>query len=701
MDLIIALLWLFVFFIIVLFLGSLNYFLGRPNSNVKTSQQQSPSNTTNQQQQQQQSNRTNNNRRKHARNANKKRQKAAAAVAANENLNSNNDNENENEQEKKTIISEEKIKEEEEEPFTEDFVQQTNEEQEEDEEFQDPIITEDLLISCCLTPIEEENELILPVKQHNKDKSNHINSKTQSSISSDTKNCSSIPPISSKQESILLSKPQANVAPVKQTFPLAATTNIESTHIPQVENSKSNETLSSSSHNIYSYSDHGSVPPRFQKERQDNEVFTTQKFRRKKATTQITKKPSIQYDSPTKQNNVVPLASKQLINNNTHFDLSLQSRQHESSNCDGYSSESDNLSESPSTILTSNNHNYLSSTSAESHYLLNGHDIRHSRSTSNSLLDRLISILDNTPFSSNDIELIFKKLTAKQLLNKQDWEHISETKTKNDKTIERIIEETYHSQAKILAVELQIERNHVLELTKTSVEMNNIIKHLQQSNHNMIPYQQTILSYQMQLKRLTDENTRLAHQLHTYAMMPGTINELKQQQHILDEQLAQINVRNSSLEKEIADGERARKHAAEIYKKADAQKQERIEQMLEDLNKYKKIDKDLSLFQKKSNELKENLNTKLNNITQQRDDLEKTREKLEEKIQQYGQLKIKYDQLVQNETETSDLDQLQQELKKVKDQNDVLTQRNFKITEQLNRRLQKQEQNQKDQSSEN
>ncbi|CAF3208425.1 unnamed protein product [Rotaria sp. Silwood2] len=134
---------------------------------------------------------------------------------------------------------------------------------------------------------------------------------------------------------------------------------------------------------------------------------------------------------------------------------------------------------------------------------------------------------------------------------------------------------------------------------------------------------------------------------------------------------------------------------------ADAQKQERIEQMLEDLNKYKKIDKDLSLFQKKSNELKENLNTKLNNITQQRDDLEKTREKLEEKIQQYGQLKIKYDQLVQNETETSDLDQLQQELKKVKDQNDVLTQRNFKITEQLNRRLQKQEQNQKDQSSEN
>ena len=47
------------------------------------------------------------------------------------------------------------------------------------------------------------------------------------------------------------------------------------------------------------------------------------------------------------------------------------------------------------------------------------------------------------------------------------------------------------------------------------------------------------------------------------------INELRQQQHILDEQLRQITMRNGSLEKEIADGERARKNAAEIYKKGE------------------------------------------------------------------------------------------------------------------------------------
>ncbi|CAF1476375.1 unnamed protein product [Rotaria sp. Silwood1] len=678
MDLMIVSVWTLVFSVIVLFLGALNYFLGRSNSNVTTSQKPSSSNTTNQQQQQQQqqqqSNRTNNNRRKHARNANKKRQKAAAAAATNENLNSNNDNEDK--QEKKSTISKTKIEVEEEESLPDYSIQQTTEEQDEDEEFKDPIITEDLLISSYSTPIQEEKEPILPVKQHNKDKNNHINSKTQSPISSNTKNNSSIP---SKQESIVLSKPQANVAPVKQTFPLTSTTNIESTHIPQVTKSKSNEILSSSTNNIYSYSENNSASSKFPKQSQDNEAFITQKYRRKKGTT----KTSIQLDSSTKSNDVVPLASKQHINNNTHFDLSLQSHQHVSSTYDGYSSESDILSGPPSTVLTHNNHNSLSSTSAESQYSLNEHGIRRSLSPSNILLDKLISIFDNVSFSSDELELILKKLTTKQLLNKQDWEHVLSTKTKNDKTIERLLEETFRSQAKLLSIELQIERAHILELTKTNVEMDNTIKHLQQSNQNMAPYQQTILSYQMQLKRLTDENTHLAHQLHTYAMMPGTINELKQQQHVLDEQLRQINLRNSTLEKEIADGERARKHAAEIYKKADAQKQERIEQMLNDLHKYKKIDKDLSIFQKKYDELKENLDTKLNDVTQQYDELEETSKQLKEKLQQYEPLKIKYDQLIQNDTETSNFDQLQQELNELKAKNEVLTQRNIMFVTKL------------------
>jgi len=101
-----------------------------------------------------------------------------------------------------------------------------------------------------------------------------------------------------------------------------------------------------------------------------------------------------------------------------------------------------------------------------------------------------------------------------------------------------------------------------------NAEMDNTIRQLQQQpNNNMLSYQQTILSYQMQIRRVTDENARLAHQLHAYSIMPASINELKQQQIILNEQLRQIIIKNNNLEKEIADGERATKHAAEIYKK--------------------------------------------------------------------------------------------------------------------------------------
>jgi len=96
--------------------------------------------------------------------------------------------------------------------------------------------------------------------------------------------------------------------------------------------------------------------------------------------------------------------------------------------------------------------------------------------------------------------------------------------------------------------------------------MDSTIRQLQQPNNNMLPYQQTILSYQMQIRRLTDDNARLVHQLRACSIMPATINELKQQQIILNEQLKQITIRNTNLEKEIADGERATKHAAEIYK---------------------------------------------------------------------------------------------------------------------------------------
>ncbi len=206
------------------------------------------------------------------------------------------------------------------------------------------------------------------------------------------------------------------------------------------------------------------------------------------------------------------------------------------------------------------------SLSTESQFSLTRSDINHSLSSSNISLDELVSIFDTTSFSTDELQLILNKITTKHLSNKQDRQRLLTT-TKNEKTIERILDETSRSQAKILAIELQTEKNRVLELTKINAEMDSTIRQLQQPNNNMLPYQQTILSYQMQIRRLTDDNARLVHQLRACSIMPATINELKQRQIILNEQLKQITIRNNNLEKEIADGERASKNAAEIYKR--------------------------------------------------------------------------------------------------------------------------------------
>ena len=187
----------------------------------------------------------------------------------------------------------------------------------------------------------------------------------------------------------------------------------------------------------------------------------------------------------------------------------------------------------------------------------------------NEILDKLISIFDTVSFSSNEFELLISKIATKHILNKQEIQRLL-TATKADQSLERILDETYLNQVKILAVELQAEKSRVLELTKLNSDMDHTIRQLQQQQSQTpspVQYQHMILSYQAQIRRFADENARLQYQLNAYSMMPATINELKQQHQLLGEQLRQIQIRNSALENEAAESERASKHAAEIYKK--------------------------------------------------------------------------------------------------------------------------------------
>ena len=78
---------------------------------------------------------------------------------------------------------------------------------------------------------------------------------------------------------------------------------------------------------------------------------------------------------------------------------------------------------------------------------------------------------------------------------------------------------------------------------------------------------------------------------------------------------------------------------------ADAQKQERIEQMIADINKYKKLDKELTSLRQKHNEMEKNFTGKINEIVSQRDELQSQCDQFKGKVQEHEQLQIKYEQI--------------------------------------------------------
>lgn len=108
---------------------------------------------------------------------------------------------------------------------------------------------------------------------------------------------------------------------------------------------------------------------------------------------------------------------------------------------------------------------------------------------------------------------------------------------------------------------------------------------------------------------------------------------------------------------------------------ADIQKQERIDQMLIDINKYKKIEKDLIALQEAHRELEKSSKKKLNRLTHERNDLQKSHDELQEQLDKYEY----------SEPTSPDIDRLQQEVIEAKEKNNLLRQRNCKILEQLNK----------------
>ena len=153
--------------------------------------------------------------------------------------------------------------------------------------------------------------------------------------------------ISSKEESIIPSKPQASVAPVKQTPPPLSTTRDYPNHLkssqPQQDNYVKSNGHSFPSQNIYSYSNYNPLPPRFQRQRQQREtVYTNQRYRRRRGAGPQ-KQSSFPPDSAARQNDFVPSSARQEQEMEQYQVESSGDyvQQQELSMNNGYSSESD------------------------------------------------------------------------------------------------------------------------------------------------------------------------------------------------------------------------------------------------------------------------------------------------------------------------------------------------------------------------
>lgn len=102
--------------------------------------------------------------------------------------------------------------------------------------------------------------------------------------------------------------------------------------------------------------------------------------------------------------------------------------------------------------------------------------------------------------------------------------------------------------------------------------------------------------------------------------------------------------------------------------------------MIADINKYKKMDKELAALHQKHNELERNFDGKIAEIAKERDELQSQCEQLKGRVQQFEQLEVKYDQLVQNPA-----NHIEQELSQLKSENDRFRQSNWKKMEEVNK----------------
>ncbi|CAF0753192.1 unnamed protein product [Didymodactylos carnosus] len=221
--------------------------------------------------------------------------------------------------------------------------------------------------------------------------------------------------------------------------------------------------------------------------------------------------------------------------------------------------------------------------------------------TSQAVVTELMSVLDTTPLSNEELHIIMYRIATKQVV-KSEWDKLQHGQKVFDPKahIGQIMDEVKKShQPGVGSEEMRNNQQPMLNMKDLTIELNlekkktnDLIKQLndketekqlllqqfeakhKQEIQQMQQPQSTPLQQQqfIKLQRLTEENEQLHHQLRTSQIhqqqtspaLPSQLNDFKQQIQVLSAQSQQLAIKNGTLEKHIT---------AELKKKDDLQKQ--------------------------------------------------------------------------------------------------------------------------------
>ncbi|CAF3904570.1 unnamed protein product [Rotaria magnacalcarata] len=174
------------------------------------------------------------------------------------------------------------------------------------------------------------------------------------------------------------------------------------------------------------------------------------------------------------------------------------------------------------------------------------------------VVTELMSALDAFPLSTDELDIIMHKIANKQSVLRQDWK-IKTNAMKRIKELTDELNEEKHRSNVLLKEKTERER----EIQMLHVQLDSV-QHKHESTNVHPQQRQQIQTIELQVKRLTEENIHLNHQLTQQISTPKLIqtgDSSNLQIQVLSDQIKKLSVDNGHLEKKVKSNELLAKEA--------------------------------------------------------------------------------------------------------------------------------------------